>query len=145
MIMSINYILPKLRFQKLKFCKTKLWWINILEIFVRGGYHNFATSLVISACVAITKGKNTGSRLHGVDIWMDDHLDKIPCALLLGKSGWRSEHQPRLPAPLQILYVDWVSVDLKMTLRVFSGHSGFLPPHAKSTASLFHLHGFRRP
>ena len=59
---------------------------------------------------------------------MGDHLDKIPCAVLLGKSGWRSEHQSRLPPLLQMLYVDWVSVDLNLTSRVSSGHSGFLPP-----------------
>ena len=84
MIISINYILPKLRFQKLKFCKTKLWWINILEIFVRGGYHNFATSLVISACVAITKGKTlvpvcTGLISGWVTIWI-----KYPVPYFLG-------------------------------------------------------------
>ena len=38
--------------------------------------------------------------LDRVDIWMGDHLDKIPCSVLLGKSGWRSGHQSRLP-PLQ--------------------------------------------
>ena len=45
--------------------------------------------------------ENTGSRLFievkprldGVDIWMGDHLDKIPYAVLLGKSGCRSGHQ----------------------------------------------------
>ena len=45
--------------------------------------------------------------LDGVDIWMGDHLDKIPCAVLYGKPGWRSGHQSRLPPLLQkILYVD---------------------------------------
>ena len=44
--------------------------------------------------------------LDGVDIWMGDHLDKIPCAVLLGKSGWRSRHQSRLSPLLQMLYVD---------------------------------------
>ena len=33
-----------------------------------------------------------------------------------------------------MLYVDWVSVDLNLTSRVFSGHSGFLPPQ-KATPS----------
>ena len=36
--------------------------------------------------------------------------------------------QSRLPPLLQILYVDLVAVDLNLTSRVFSGHSGFLPP-----------------
>ena len=44
------------------------------------------------------------------------------------KSGWCSGHQSRLPLLLQMLYVGWVSVDLNLTSRVFSGHSGFLPP-----------------
>ena len=34
-----------------------------------------------------------------------------------------------------MLYVDWVSVDPNLTSRVFSGHSGFLPPQ-KLTPSL---------
>ena len=45
-----------------------------------------------------------------------------------GKSSWRSGHQSRLPPLLKMLYVDWVSVDLNLTSRVSSGHSGFLPP-----------------
>ena len=45
-----------------------------------------------------------------------------------GKSGWRSEYQSSPPPLLEILYVDWVSVDFNPTSRVFSGHSGFLPP-----------------
>ena len=44
--------------------------------------------------------------LDRVVIWMGDHLDKIPCVVLLGKSGWCSKHQPRLPPLLQMLYVD---------------------------------------
>ena len=46
---------------------------------------------------AITKGKTLVpvcspklSPLDGVDIWMGDHLSRIPCTVLLGKSGWRS-------------------------------------------------------
>ena len=35
------------------------------------------------------------------------------------------------------LYVDWVSVDLNLTSRISSGHSGFLPPQKKLTPSLF--------
>ena len=57
-------------------------------------------TLISSFGTAITKGKTPG-----VDIWMGDHLDKIPGAVLLGKSGWRSGHQSRLP-PLLLLYVD---------------------------------------
>ena len=57
--------------------------------------------------------ENTGSRLftevYGVDIWMGYHLDKMPCTVLHGKSGWRSGHESRLPPLLQILYVNWVS------------------------------------
>ena len=60
-------------------------------------------------------------------IWMGDQLDKIPCAVLLGKSGWRNGHQSRLLLLLQMLYVDWVSVNLNLTSRVSSGYSGFLP------------------
>ena len=71
--------------------------------------------------------------LDRVVIWVGDHLDKISCAVLLGKSGW-CKHQSWLPPLLQMLYVDWVSVDLNLTSRVFSGHSGFLPPQ-KSTPS----------
>ena len=44
-----------------------------------------------------------------------------------GKSGWRCEHLSCLPPLLQMLHVDWVSVDLNLTSRVSSGHSGFLP------------------
>ena len=54
------------------------------------------------------------------------------------KSGWCSERQSRLPPLLQMLYVDWVSVDLTLTLRVFSGFLRF-PPPSKSTPSLIHL------
>ena len=36
---------------------------------------------------------------------MGDHLDKIPRAVLLGKSGWRSGHKSRLPPPLLTLTV----------------------------------------
>ena len=46
----------------------------------------------------------------------------------LRKSGWHNKHKSRLPPLLQMLYVDWVSVNLNLTSRVFSGHSGFLPP-----------------
>ena len=44
--------------------------------------------------------------LDGVDIWMGEHVDKTPCAVLYGKPGWRSGHQSRLPPLLQMLYVD---------------------------------------
>jgi len=37
---------------------------------------------------------------------MGDQLDKIPCAVLLGKSGGRTGYQSRLPPLLQMLYVD---------------------------------------
>ena len=52
---------------------------------------------------AITKGKTP---LDGVDIWMGDHLDRTPCVVLLGKSGWHSGLQSRLPPLLEMLYVD---------------------------------------
>ena len=45
--------------------------------------------------------------------------------LKYGKSGWRSGHQWRLPPVPQMLHVGWVSVDLNLTARVFSGHSSF--------------------
>ena len=57
-----------------------------------------------------------------------------------GKSGSRSGHQSRLPLLLQMLYVGWVSVDLNLTSRVFSRHSG-LPPSSKSTAIIL-VHKF---
>ena len=53
------------------------------------------------------KGKHRSPFVHrrealldGADIWMGDHLDKIPCAVLLAKTGWRSGHQSRLPLDL---------------------------------------------
>ena len=41
-----------------------------------------------------------------LDTGMGDHQGKIPGAVLLGKSGWRSKHQSRLPPLLQMLFVD---------------------------------------
>ena len=50
-------------------------------------------------------------KLDGVDIWMGDHLDKILCAVLLGKSGWRSGHQSRLPPLLQCcMWIEFQSI-----------------------------------
>ena len=56
--------------------------------------------------------ENTGSLLFtGVDIWMGDHLDKIPCAVLIGKSGWRRGHQSRLPPLLQCcMWIEFQSI-----------------------------------
>ena len=34
-----------------------------------------------------------------------DRVVKIPCSVRLGKSGWYSKHQSRLPPLLQMLYV----------------------------------------
>ena len=49
--------------------------------------------------------------LDGVDIWMGDHLDKIPCAVLIGKSGWRSGHQSRLPPLIQCcMWIEFQSI-----------------------------------
>ena len=54
------------------------------------------------------KNKETG---EGVDIWMGDHLDKIPCAVLLVKSSWRSGHQSRLPPLLQCcMWIEFQSI-----------------------------------
>ena len=62
---------------------------------------------------------DTRALLDGVDIWMGDHLDKMPCAVLLGKSGWRSGHQSRLP-PLQQCWL-WIEFQSISTwLRGFS-------------------------
>ena len=61
---------------------------------------------LLTKTVRLSPKGNTGSRLFPFDIWMDDHLDKIPCAVLHGKSDWRSGHQSRLPPLLQMLYVD---------------------------------------
>ena len=56
---------------------------------------------------------------------------------MLGHFTYQSErNQSLLPPLLQMLYVDWVSADLNLTLRGSSGHSGFLP-HQKLTPSLF--------
>ena len=94
--------------------------VYILTIVKRYGYH---------------QRENTGSRLFTevkpcwtglISGWVTIKI-KIPCAVLLGKSGWRCEHLSRLPPLLQMSYVDWVSVDLNLTSRVSSGHSGFLP------------------
>ena len=68
--------------------------------------------------------------LDEVDNWMGEHLGKTP-AVLLRESGWHSCHQPRLPS-LWLLYVDWISFNLNMTLRVFSRYSSLLS-HKKST------------
>ena len=38
---------------------------------------------------------------------MGDHLDKTPCAVLHGKSGWRCEHHSRLP-PLLYKCCMWI-------------------------------------
>ena len=58
------------------------------------------------------KGKHRFPFVHRIQallkkavIWMGDHLDRIPCAVLLGKLGW-CKHQSRLPLLLQMLYVD---------------------------------------
>ena len=53
-----------------------------------------------------------------------------PIGQQAGKSGWRSGHQSRF-TPIQqmtLLYAGWVAADLNLTLRVFSGHTSFLPP-----------------
>jgi len=91
-------------------------------------YHQ---SLKMSKSCLVKHGFNKLSShqlLDRVVIWMGDHLDKIPCSVHLGKSGWYSKHQSRLSPLLQMLYVDWVSVDLNLTSRVPSRHSSFLPP-----------------
>ena len=62
---------------------------------------------------------------RGYWLWMPGHFTY---------QGEKS--QSLLPPLLQMLYVDWVSVDLNLTSRVSSGHSGFLP-HQKLTPSLF--------
>ena len=85
------------------------------------GYHQRETPVPVCSPKLSPVGPD------GVDICMGDHLDRIPCVVPHGKSGWRSGHQSRLPPLLRMLYVDWVSVDLNLTSRVFSGHSGFLP------------------
>ena len=71
---------------------------------------------------AVTKGKTSFAAVHrskavlnGIGIWMGDHLDEIPCAVF--------DINFRLPPLLQMLYVD-----LNLTSRVSSRHSGFIPP-----------------
>ena len=68
---------------------------------------------------------------------MGDHLDKIPCAVLYGKPGWRSGHQSRLPPLLQKMFVCGLSFS-----RSQPDFEGFLralrfPPSSKLTPSLF--------
>ena len=68
-------------------------------------YHQ---SLKMSKSCLVKHGLNKLSShqlLDRVVIWMGDHLDKIPCSVRLGKSGWYSKHQSRLPPLLQMLYV----------------------------------------
>ena len=57
-------------------------------------------------------------KLSPVNIWMGDHLDKVSCAVLLGKSGWCSGHQSHLPSLLQ--YCMWIEVDLNLISPVSS-------------------------
>ena len=59
--------------------------------------------------------ENTGSRLFTEvkPCWTGDQLDKIPCAVLLGKSGWRSGHQSRFPPLLQCCM--WIEFQLIST------------------------------
>ena len=83
--------------------------------------------------------ENTGSRLFtdGFDIWIGDHLDKIPCAVLLGKSGWRSGHQSRLPPLLQCcMCVSRSQPDIEGFLRALR-----FPPSAKLAPSLIQYAG----
>ena len=70
-------------------------------------------------CTGITKGKTPvpicspklSALFDGADFWMGDHLDKIPCAELLGKSGWHSGHQSRLPPLLQCcMWIEFQSI-----------------------------------
>ena len=111
-------------------------WSGLIPSAMWSAWYNLLNGLQIDDTgAAITKGKTPVlvcspklALLDGVDIWMGDHLDEIPSAVLLGKWGWCSGHQLCCPPLLQMLYVDWVSVILNLTARVSSGHSGFLPP-----------------
>ena len=69
---------------------------------------------------------------------MSDHLDRIPCAILLGKSGWRSEHQSRLPPLLQNVVC---GLSFSRSQPDFEGFLRALqfPPSSKSTLSPIHL------
>ena len=78
--------------------------------------------------------ENTGSRLFTevkpcwmglISGWVTTRIKYT--VLYLGSQAGIVKHQSRLPPLPQMMSVDWVSVDLNLTLRVFSGHSGFLP------------------
>ena len=70
---------------------------------------------------------------------MGNHLDKTPRAVLLGKSGWRSGHQSRLPPLLHVVCGSSFSQsqpDFEGFLRAVR-----FPPSAKLTPSLIQYAG----
>ena len=69
---------------------------------------------------------------------MGDHLDRIPCAVLHGKSGWHSGHQSRLPPLLQNVVCE---LSFSRSQPDFEGFLRALrfPPSSKLTPSLIHL------
>ena len=101
----------------------------------------FASSWQIRNPVAFVNIERAYNHLQAlldrVDIWMGDHLDKIPCAVLLKKSGWRCKKTSITPS------TSTTNVVLSFS-RSQPDFEGFLralrfPPSAKSTPSLFHL------
>ena len=84
--------------------------------------------------------ENTDSRLFTEvkalldvdDIWMGDHLDKIPCAALLGKSGWPSTSTANVVCGLSFsrsqpdfggfLRALWFPPSSKLTSSITGGH-----------------------
>ena len=70
---------------------------------------------------------------------MGDHLDKIPFAVLLGRSGWHSGHQSHLPPLLQIKINVVCGSSFSRSEPDFEGFLRALrfPPSSKLTPSLF--------
>ena len=71
--------------------------LNMLKTLYNYNKKKYTQVVIINVVngTAITKGKTpvpvcSPKLLDGVDIWLGDRLDGIPCAVLLGKSGWRT-------------------------------------------------------
>ena len=111
-------------FEQPKICDDRFF--TLLVCFQRYGYHQRE----ITGSPLFTEVKLCWT---GLISGFGDHLDKIPRAVLLGKSGWRSGHQSRLPPLLQCCM--WSSFS-----RSQPDFEGFLqalrfPPSSKLTPS----------
>ena len=97
--------------------------------------HNEWTTKYITRCMAITRPFTeikpcwTGLPSARVNIW----IISMCCTLWKSQAGVaRTSITPLSSTTKLMLYVGSVSVNLKLTTRVFSRHSSFLPPQ-KST------------